>query len=171
MNLKPLAAAAALAAGALPALATTTELNMMDDPVAFGFGYAVGAGSTLSDTYTFTLAGMTTLSTTAISNEAATLGLDGGMVSLYQGDAGSGQFVSAFAFDNTSITSVLTPLAAGDYYFTVGGTVGADDVAGSYALTVEAAPVTPVPEPQSVALMAAGLGALGFIARRRRPHS
>lgn len=55
-------------------------------------------------------------------------------------------------------------LAAGDYFYTVKG-VGA---AGSrYALT---STIAAVPEPETYALFLAGLGAIGFLAARRRSN-
>jgi hypothetical protein len=57
------------------------------------------------------------------------------------------------------------PLAAGNYTLTIAGTViGTGGVKGSYTGLVE---VLPVPEPESYALFLAGLGLMGFIARRR----
>ena len=168
MNLKPLAAAAALAVGTLPAFAATTDFGT-HDPVEFGFGSSIGAGSTISDFFTFTLGSTSTLTTTAVSNESSTLDLSGASVFLYKGAVGSGSFVSGFSFDAASITSSITPLAAGAYYYLVSGTVGSWANAGSYALTSQVAPVASVPEPGSVLLMLAGLGAMGFIAARRSP--
>lgn len=49
------------------------------------------------------------------------------------------------------------------YELKVSGTVGASG--GSYGGNIVA---TPVPEPETYAMMLAGLGALGFLARRRK---
>ena len=46
----------------------------------------------------------------------------------------------------------------------IGTQVGANPVRGSYTGLVE---ILPVPEPESYALFLAGLGLMGFIARRR----
>jgi hypothetical protein len=58
------------------------------------------------------------------------------------------------------------PLAAGNYTLTVAGNVigTGSGVKGTYTGLVE---VMPVPEPESYALFLAGLGLMGFIARRR----
>ena len=55
-------------------------------------------------------------------------------------------------------------LAAGDYYYTV---FGASSTGGAYSIA-SAIVATPVPEPETYAMLLAGLGALGFLARRRQ---
>lgn len=52
-------------------------------------------------------------------------------------------------------------LAAGSYTFTVKG----QSLGGGYTGTIS---VTPVPEPESIAMMLAGLGVVGAVAARRR---
>ena len=46
--------------------------------------------------------------------------------------------------------------------------VGVDDIRLSVTATTVQPPVTPIPEPETYALMLAGLGALGAVAKRRR---
>jgi len=55
-------------------------------------------------------------------------------------------------------------LAAGPYTLTIGGNAGSG---ASYGGNVV---LTPVPEPETYALMLAGLGIVGFVAVRRRPR-
>lgn len=56
------------------------------------------------------------------------------------------------------------PLAVGNYYFTVTGTGTGAGGAGAYAYAVATAPI---PEPEAYAMMLAGLGIVGAMARRR----
>jgi hypothetical protein len=59
-----------------------------------------------------------------------------------------------------------TGLTAGSYYIAVNGVIqGAGG--GTYTSNVNFA-LAPVPEPETYAMMAAGLGLLGFMARRRK---
>jgi hypothetical protein len=59
--------------------------------------------------------------------------------------------------------SASNPLTAGTYRLDVAGT--SPSGSGSYGV---AAVLTPVPEPETYAMMLAGLGLMGFIARRRK---
>ena len=167
MQIKQIAAAAALAVSAIGASAADTSWAG-HDPVEFGSGSGIGSGSSILDSFSFSLGAASTLVTTAVSNESSTLDLTGATVFLYQGAVGSGSFVSGFGFDSSSITASITPLAAGLYYYLVSATVGSGAVAGSYTFTSQALPVTVVPEPETYALMLAGLAAMGFMLKRRR---
>lgn len=60
-------------------------------------------------------------------------------------------------------TTSLT-LGAGSYYYAVSGNAFS---AGGYAIASSAV-AAPVPEPETYAMLAAGLGIIGFVASRRR---
>lgn len=94
----------------------------------------------------------------------------------FAGAGGITGFAGVLALVPLSSSSVSTPpvvvnllsgftglLAAGAYNLTVSGTAGAGGA--SYGGNVV---LTPVPEPETYALMFAGLGIVGFVAARRR---
>lgn len=73
---------------------------------------------------------------------------------------------------DTVAATFLTGLA-GTYYYLPNATYAAGDyfvrvVSGTPFIGTFSSVTTPVPEPESYALMLAGLGALGFLVRRRR---
>ena len=70
---------------------------------------------------------------------------------------------SLYFFDNLAPTQTLT--------FTSNAGFGGNGNLGISHFTVYGTPVPAVPEPETYALMLAGLGALGFIARRRKQQA
>lgn len=94
-----------------------------------------------------------------IGTLSASLWSDGGAVGSY--DAGGDTLISAFGTGDPLAGSFQ--LAAGNYFFQVdGATVGA--TGGVYGWSAN---VSAVPEPRQYAMLMAGLGMLGVIARRR----
>lgn len=160
MKLKSTVLAAALAVAGAQAFAQTA----WGDHAAFEFGsgFAVGGGTLLSDSFTFTLTAPSVLLTTAVSNDAGWLDLVDGLISLY---SASGTLLSSFSFDSVPTASAPIELSGGDYYYVVSAQVSALALAGSYTFTSQ---ISPVPEPETYALFLAGLGAVGFMVSRRR---
>jgi hypothetical protein len=143
MKMKLIAAAIALAAAA-PAIAggPLGELG-----TAFVGGNV--SGTPWTDGYSFSIASLSDL----WGQTVVTSGIGAYSVTLYD---------SAFTLigsDSTPATFSFSGLAAGDYFLTYAG-VGT----GSYGGVLE---VTAVPEPETYALMLAGLGVVGFMAARR----
>jgi len=80
---------------------------------------------------------------------------------------GSGMFDSYMVL-GTGTGTAFVPYTKGGLYDLVIGFNDALEVDGDYDDLVVGVRVTAVPEPETYALMLAGLGAIGFIARRRR---
>lgn len=75
------------------------------------------------------------------------------------------------SFSFQSAVNASTPLALTVFGF-AGDAETLGDMAGSYSGSIQVQGVSAIPEPQTWALMLAGLGVVGFSARRRRqaPH-
>lgn len=77
----------------------------------------------------------------------------------------SNTLVSTGSFDNlagkASVGFISDSGLTGNYYLLVSGTTSGGTYNGNISLS-------PVPEPESYAMMLAGLGLMGFVARRRR---
>lgn len=161
-GLKSLAAAAALAAlnaGAAP----------IPPPGDWGtHGTAEAGGSVASpgafaDAFVFSLAAPTTLFSSAVANNLGTaFGIADGRVALYADVAGPDTLLGSYAFDGGSgdTPHSFAARAAGDYYYLVSG-LATGLAGGVYTLT------SAVPEPETLALLLAGLLIVWTVSRRR----
>ena len=158
MKLK-IIAATVVALTALSSQAATTSWGAHDLPLEIDGNTVSGA---IFDTYSFTLGGAYDV-TSGVKSFGTIVG---GAYSLYSAGAdgmlGGGDDVGIGAW--TFGTKNTVSLSAGSYYYSVlGGAMGT----ASYAIS-SAAVATPVPEPETYALLGAGLGIVGFVASRRR---
>ena len=159
MNTKAFAAAA-LAASSVSAFAVGPgPLGTIDNlPITVGNIVAQGI---FQDVYSFTLANPGMLSGTVVATNASGYNILGLTVTLQN---------ASFALvgtDNTPATGfAFNNLAAGSYALNVLGYASGSQ--GGLYLGDVTATTAPVPEPQTYALMLAGLAAVGFAVSRRR---
>jgi hypothetical protein len=162
------------------AQAATVALNGSDFPYDLGAdptdanAYSVThAPGSFSDVFTFSLAeGGDTISSAVslflpgINSEAASYNIINGTVSLFHdidgdGVAGTNTELGSVDFGNSNGVLAVNDVAAGSYFWTVAGeAVGANGGLYLYAANT-------IPEPGTYAMMLAGLGLLGFMAKRR----
>lgn len=165
---------------AAPTIGTTPQvLDLTNGSGFFGDTLAMNNnGAMFADHFTFSVTGTTSSNfdaiVSSISRTAAT-GLDISGLSLFRVGGGtgtggtgmdtlisSGTQVNKGAMDVWSVSS--SNLSAGDYYLLVSGNM-VSNTAASFGGAVMLAPV---PEPETYGMMLAGLGVLGFLARRRK---
>jgi hypothetical protein len=171
-RLKNAVLAAALACSAGGAMAE--DMNVSHDLAAGPFFLFVGKDvGAFIDTFTFTLGSLPAtasftideLSLDSFTNidwddtAAATLSGGGLAAPMVLGEAG---IDTAFSFSNVDVTAspiVLTLKGVAD-----GAGIPGQIKPGTYSIAAVAAPI---PEPETFAMMLAGLGAIGFMAARR----
>lgn len=142
------------------------DVNVNALPVAgafeniFTFHVSPAGDATASGSYTKLLKPRTTTTLFNIGNFTIDLYKETGAIDWKIGSvSGNGAELNSMDF-----TAGNTWLNSGDYYFKVSGTT-LGSKSGSYNFKMA---VAPVPEPETYALMLAGLGAIGFVARRRK---
>jgi hypothetical protein len=174
---KSLAAAAVLAAASFGSSAAyaddishgLTGLAVLDGVTAhFGATFeGNNQDNTFSDRFVFSIFGApSNLDAGVLSfSDTAALGLDITGLSLYSWGGDLIATGSQIQGGNRDIWDLnADSLAVGNYYLQVSGTVVSNQAAsfsGQLALN-------PVPEPETYGMMLAGLGVLGFMARRRK---
>lgn len=168
---KQIAAVVALAGASLGASAQIVVPWGNHDPGELGGTLFFGTGSSFpfEVVYTFSLSSLSSLLAVGVTNDApGVFDINGASAQLYQSN-GNANFnddtlVGSFAFDSTSVVQTFSSLAAGSYFYKVTGQVDGP-VGGSYLLSSS---LVPVPEPETYALMFAGLGVIGLLMRRRK---
>jgi hypothetical protein len=160
---------------------TPQVLDLTDGSGFFGDTFAASNnGATFADHFTFTVEGTTGMNFDAIISSisrTADTGLDISALSLYRVGGGTGgtmgdTLVTSGTSLQTGAMDVWTlssdNLMAGNYYVLVSGNL-VSDTSASFGGAVMLSPMAPVPEPETYGMMLAGLGVLGFLARRRKP--
>ncbi|WP_082568818.1 FxDxF family PEP-CTERM protein [Rhizobacter sp. Root1221] len=162
MKLKMLAVAVALAAAGA-SQAATFNLGTLSTEQTKVFGNTFGWGQTFTDVFNFTLADNGRSYGGTLAYDLT----DWGGISLTSLSLSGGSLSSAVT-DSSPETFSFSNLLAGTYSLTVSGQATGLGLVG-YLGTVRAEAVAaPVPEPETLAMMALGLGVMGFVARRRK---
>lgn len=186
-NFKHLAVAVALAGSFSTAQAAVTNLTDADfaysigtDPTAANVYSVAHENGSFSDVFLFSLtefgdavASAVSLNLPGLNGQASSYLNTIQKLALFSDPEGNGtagvnnEILTAVSYGDENGTISASNLASGSYYFQVSGL--AKGVEGGKYLF--AANTAPVPEPETYAMMLAGLGLLGFVGKRRMTGS
>jgi hypothetical protein len=162
MKLKCIAAASVVALTALGSQAASRDWGQHE---LLESALGISAGGLIFDTFSFSLD-----APASVASSVSSLGAIGsGTYSLFSvgsdGLVGTADDQGFGAWTFAGVPAVHTvSLAAGSYYYSVFGVATG---VSAYSIN-SAASAAPVPEPETYALLAAGLGMVAFITSRRR---
>lgn len=161
MKISHIAAAAAITLGASGAFAA--NLGTLDLSSGSGGFFSTPVAGNFSDFLTFTLTIASTINGSVTSVVNGTQDVDFTTIAITGPTGASFSLLLGDPVEVWALPGGGTLLSAGSYTLTLNGSNSASQ--GSYAGNLA---VTAVPEPQTYAMLLAGLGAVGFLARRRR---
>ena len=133
----------------LAAIVTGSPLSYFEEYADFtiaGYGQASGSASTL----------LLTLSNINVSE------ITGLTVEVWDNVHPNGSTLLT-TFSGNNVTTAFGSLPNGQYHLDISGYLGSQASVGQYAVAISA-----VPEPETYAMLLAGLGLVGFSARRRK---
>lgn len=169
-KLKLLAAAILMASGASHAAPTVMgNWGVHDDPVEHASVLLGSSAGSFDHIFTFNLLNRNDVVSIAVTNDFGKFNINGAALQLWEETSVDGNYtndtsVGSFAFDSSSVGLDFGKLGPGNYYYEITGTV-LGSKGGSYTLDSY---ISPVPEPETYAMLLAGLGMIGFSVRRRR---
>jgi len=173
--------ASAATVGQLTDLATHTASDNVSVTIAGAavHGYSGDWNGSIDYVYNFNLTDASPLTVDASEWESPTgtnVSMNPAVFTLYTGTSSGASGTSAnivgsaFSFQGGGNVETIYDLTAGNYFFEVTGTA-TGDVGASWTVSLTSdIPTTPlpsIPEPANMALLLAGLGLMGFMAKRR----
>ena len=165
MKLKRLFAATAISLVAISSFADDGG-GALDISSGSTFLGRTPSGATFVDTYTFSIVGSPFLAIGSVDSSAiGGQDIDFSSVSIMQGATTIASFANNGTDAQEHYTLGQTLLAEGSYALVISGLQSPAAASYSGNLAVVAAPV---PEPATYLTLLAGLGAMGFVSRRRR---
>ncbi|MYN29063.1 FxDxF family PEP-CTERM protein [Duganella levis] len=167
MKIKSILAAAALTIVASSAFATNTVVTLVQDPVnaaKYTGGFNISHTSAFTDTFTFSPSFQSSTVSTVLTSigfdkvtniDFTSVKLNGVALSITNGVVDVAQTLTQL-----NLTGPLTLVVSGK-----AGVANTPNFNASYSGTIN---VTAVPEPETFAMLGAGLALVGFAARRRK---
>ena len=175
-TLKRAIAVAILAGASVGAHATTTNLGAISNTAPTGFaGTALGGGQSFSDIFSFNFSSPSTLGThfqvqDVPTTVSPTVNFNGILTAISLFSAGANGVVgggddsllkSSINPGGSSLSLDYTQSLSGPSYITVTG------ISNGSSGAIFAGQIAPIPEPETYAMLLAGLGLMGAVVRRR----